>query len=504
MSSANGAGLFSIDVDAHLKKAASHTFGSPSHYPVELVRAALGRGASKVEVELGHKRIKIQDNGSGMNGKTMEILIRLLDPAKPEAVREEAVETLHNPGNFGLLAIFASSPAEIQVENVSAQGSDTLRFRAGRLKRSDFSDWGGTGTGTRITMVTDSQRDTAREKQILQVYCKSVRQEIYLGKQLISGGPLLAPQMAHLKIKHSPLVTYGDIGVPPTGDMCRLRLLDRGIPYRYVTLPAHRGFIFDAAAEYRGEITRKFMDHLADYAFRLYKWLCEHHADASPLVRERIEELVFTHNRLTQAASLFDHFAPFKRYRSSQSLTLPQIINMAGRSAVYAVPLGKEKLRYNTTGKKILALTQEQADFLINQQNLAVTFLSPVLGREKILPKVFHVLKKLVRAVIVFPGALFYKKQLLAAHQLSPSEQDFLDALNFQLQKRGDGTLSGIYPVAAVLHDSKGPYPSIPAKEGSKASRPLLIRRRHPLVKKAVKIVHQTPENIEIVMPLVG
>ena len=28
--------LFSIDVDAHLKKAASHTFGSPSHYPVEL------------------------------------------------------------------------------------------------------------------------------------------------------------------------------------------------------------------------------------------------------------------------------------------------------------------------------------------------------------------------------------------------------------------------------------------------------------------------------------
>ena len=32
--------LFSIDVEAHLSKAASHTFGSSAHYPVELVRAA--------------------------------------------------------------------------------------------------------------------------------------------------------------------------------------------------------------------------------------------------------------------------------------------------------------------------------------------------------------------------------------------------------------------------------------------------------------------------------
>ena len=32
----NDTNLFSIDVDAHLRKAASHTFGSAAHYPVEL------------------------------------------------------------------------------------------------------------------------------------------------------------------------------------------------------------------------------------------------------------------------------------------------------------------------------------------------------------------------------------------------------------------------------------------------------------------------------------
>src|SRR5512137_1616883 len=90
--------LFSIDVEAHLKKAASHTFGSPSHYPVELVRAALKRGAGEVDIRVGRTRIQVTDNGSGMDADAIKTLTTLLDPTQPTELKEAAVETLQNRG----------------------------------------------------------------------------------------------------------------------------------------------------------------------------------------------------------------------------------------------------------------------------------------------------------------------------------------------------------------------------------------------------------------------
>jgi hypothetical protein len=495
--------LFSIDVDAHLKKAASHTFGSSSHYPVELVRSALRRGAREVDIEIGRNRLRVRDNGRGIDAASIKILTRLMDPAQPPAVKEEAVEALQTRKGFGLLALFASSPEKILVENASASGKLRILFQQGMFNKFDSC---GLGTGTHITLFTGthSHRDITREKQIVQVYCQSVQKEIRLNNRLISGGPMLSQQMAYLKITPSKYISHGTIGIPSTGDLCRLRLLDQEIPYRYVTLPPFKGFIFDAAVEYPygNLITKNILNHLTEFVFRLYQWLCQHHATTSPQIQARIEELIFTHYRLTGDTSLFRYFSPFKVFRSSDTLSLPQIIRQASTSPIFAVPQGKERLRYNTTGKKVLSLTREQADFLINRQNLPITFLSPLFKKEKRFPKLFYSFKKNLKRIILYLFPTPSRKKILHLHQLSFSEQFFINTLNQYLSKSSDLFLFHGPVLQAVMILSRGPFPSIPPKKGKK-SHPLFIRRSHPLIRKAISAVQREPGNVEIFVPLI-
>jgi len=504
--------LFSIDVEAHLKKAASHTFGSPSHYPVELVRAALRRGAGEVDIRVGRTRIQATDNGSGLDAEALKTLTCLLDPTQPTELKEAAVETLQNRGGFGLLAIFAPAPRKILVENVSILGKTRIVFEKGRLEKFNSCDL---SVGTRITLFGVAGRSPAREKYILRAYCLSVQAGIYLNNRLISRGPLLdlSQLLASLSISDSNYISRGILGVPRTGDICRLRLLDLGIPYRYVTFPPHKGFIFDAAVEYanmsmgtsNGEITGELLDHLAEYAFQLYQWLCRNHASAPDPVQARMEELIFDHYRFARSQSrsgkdkgslsFLEHFAPFKTLGAGGAgmLTLPGIKDQGRKSPIFAVPRHKEHLRYNMLGKTVLSLTREQADLLVNLEKLPIIFLTPVFQKEKRLPMFFFSLKKgFKRFVFRFFGFLVTpsRRKVLNFDQLTPQEQLFMQTLNEYLAGEGEG-----HTVEAVMVSSRGPFPSIP-------SRPLLIRRDHPLVRKAVEAVQTDPRNVEIFMPL--
>lgn len=511
MSTRNGNGsLFSIDVDAHLKKAASHTFGSSSHYPVELVRAALRRGAKRVDVNIRFDRIQVTDDGPGMDRAAIDTLRALLDPSQPTAVKEAAVESAQSPGGYGLLALFAAAPSRIRVENVSVLGKTHFLFQDRKLSKLYACDL---TSGTRITLTIRTHRDISREKQVLNAYCRSVSREIRLNNRLISKQPLLSQQLAMVNITGSKIIPEGTIGIPATGDLCRIRLLDLGIPYRHLTLPPYRGFIFEAAVEYientsNGEISRGLLNHLAEYALQLYQWLARHYGEAAPDIRNRIEELVFTRDRLageSESTALLNHFSLFRLFRSSQTLSFPQILQKFGNSPVYAVPRHKERLRYNITGKTVLSLTREHADFLINHKKLPVTFLPPILQRERYFTKFLYSLKRNFKTFVLSLLPTPSNSKYLPVEQLSSSEQTFIKTLNDHLSTTAKVQTSRTPGVHAVIVSSGGPFPSIPPKRGKNsesARQPLLFRRRHPLVRKAVRAVETDPANVELFLPL--
>ncbi|MCP5049507.1 MAG: hypothetical protein GY940_20215, partial [bacterium] len=194
----NSQTLFSIDVDAHLKKAASFTFGSSSHYPVELVRAALTRGAREVDIFCSSNQLQVQDNGTGLDGNSLETLTCILDPVQPPAVKESAVEQLQTRKGLGLLAIFASLPEKILVENVCKPpvGKKRIHFYKNKLETTGQCSL---EEGTRITLI-GKNRDHAGEKQLLQIFCQSVSNKIRLNRRVISGHNSLPRQMVTIKL----------------------------------------------------------------------------------------------------------------------------------------------------------------------------------------------------------------------------------------------------------------------------------------------------------------
>lgn len=510
--------LFSIDVEAHLKKAASHTFGSPSHYPVELVRAALRRGASEIDIRLGRSRIQVTDNGAGLDTNALEMLECLLDLKQPTALKETTIEALQKQSGFGLLAIFAPMPGKIFIENASTMGKNRLHFEKGYLKKFNSCDL---IRGTRITLFRTAGRSPALEEHILRAYCRSTQADVRLNNHIISQSAMLdlTQLLASLPISGSKFISRGIIGIPRTGDICRLRLLDQGIPYRYVTLPPHSGLIFDAAVEYvttntdtsNEEITPEFLDHLAEYAFQLYQWLCRNHATASAPIQARIEELIFDQHRFSCAQShsrsttrrgsllLSEHFSPFKALGTSKFLSLSEIKNRGRKAPVFAVPRYKEHLRYNTLGKTVLSLTRAQADLLVNMEKVSITFLAPVYQKEKRLPVFFFYLRNgIKRTVFNLFGFLWKRGKVLNFDQLTPQEQLFMRMFNTHLTQQAllRGEDKG-HMIEAVMISSRSPFPSIP-------SQPLLIRRNHPLVRKAIKLIQSDPHNVEIIAPLIN
>jgi hypothetical protein len=493
--------LFSIDVEAHLKKAASHTFGSHSHYPVELVRAALRRGARHVEIQLNRSRLRITDDGSGLDNGAIDTLAILMDPEQPVGVKEDAIETLQSREGMGLLAIFAPNPDTVILENVSGSGKERLSFQHHRLERSGIYE---ARVGTSITL-RGSRRDWLREKKLLEVFCRSVPRDIRLNGTSIGRNPLLPGQMATLKLPSTSCFVGGQMGIPRNGMVCRIRLLDHAIPWHHVTLPPQQGFVFEAAVETGGDVDSEMIAILCRYIRKLYSWMCRRYDSAPGEIRERFEELFFSHCRLTGDEQYLKQFSPFKVYGSREYLSLGEVRRIATESTLYAVPKKKGRFRYNTGSRTVLWLDREQADLLINHLDIPISFLNPVSRRQNPVPALFYRIKKGFQRWLLY---FFPRSQkVMEAGEFSAAERKFILAFIRQLSAYPGKPAAETGGLQVFLIESKGPFPSFQVKRKEAGTgavqRRLFIRRHHPLVQKAIQAVEKETRNIELYLPLI-
>jgi uncharacterized protein (DUF2384 family) len=512
--------LFSIDVEAHLKKAASHTFGSPAHYPVELVRAALRRGAKVVNITITRAHIQVKDDGNGLTTKDIETLICLMDPVRDESEKELAVESLQTREGLGLLAIFAPKPSQITVQSVpsssSAHKPASIHFKGNRLKTGVKSDL---VSGTQITLYS-KHRDVEHERQLLEVFCKSVPapRQILLNTRVISGQPFLIRQMATIEVPDTHGYGGGQMGIPRNGVLCHLRLIDRGILWHHLTLAPQQGFVFDAVIEFTGdaaEIPKDLIDHLLKSAARLYRWLSKRYSTSAPYHQDRIEELIFLQCRASGDLSLVHQFSPFKLYNSLYSLDLTRVREKVSSGALYAVPRKKENFYYNIgtpTSRTILSLTREQADLLINYLKLPIIFLSPIKKKtfrwRGIREKMATWGRRFLLSLLPLP------RKTIPTQKLNPPESLFLKTLNRYLEKHPDIFSSmtnapSYVKRTAVMIQSRRPFPAyfvdsgkVKLENADESVSYFMIRRDHPLVQRAVEAVQQDTRNIEIFISL--
>ena len=490
------ADFLSIDIEALLRKLPGSSFRSPHHYPVELVRAALLRGAARVEVEIDRSRVVVSDDGGALDETSLERLVGVFDPGKPAHLRQEALAFFESERGITLLAAFTPSPEEVVIETGTGEGRKRVVFRRGRTPRTRALE-GGKGTSVAITRAEGSP---ARERETVAEYCRYARASVVLDGKLVSG------TAAHEKgLVSTALPGWSRIGeillwIPVEGDMCRVRMLDHGIRWDQKVYASKRGLVYEAAVECAGELPDDFTERAGKAALGLYQDLVRQY-DASPRkIRDRIQELLFLHYRQRRDASLLEGLPLFPVHGDGRVLSFDEVQRKASDGIVYAMRSDDDPDRYQTRSSTVLVLTPGQWEFLAEHAGVPLAAPVPVPAADP-----WHV--RLLRRIRTAARDTADRMRLgllrpLGKDDLDEEEGLLVDEVSSQLEQ-GRFLLPGI-PAGArveVIMSDRGR--SLPGRVLRHEGRLVLaLFRRHPLTRKAALALKNDPANILMVLPL--
>ncbi len=493
----NDINLFSIDVEAHLQKLAANTYRSPHHYPVELIRLAIKRDAKQIRVNLKANKLEIEDDGRGIKYSQLQNLNVIFNPGNTPGNRENAIESMKTANQIGLLAIFSPAPTVVDIETINEKGNQQLKIAEGKLIPPSAPSL---RQGTRI-ILHRHKKDWQEEIILLKEYLRGVPQKILINNTALPKKNLLTHPMVSMKIPHTRGQPEAWIGIPHMGDICRIWLMDQYIPWHHSMITPWHGFVFEAAIEYNGQLTRSVLDYLTQSAEQLYLWLAKRYTTYPPAIRKRIEDLFFKQNRLANDTNTIHSLRSLKVADANRWLNVSEIIKIAARKEIFAIPDNEDPSKYNLAGKTVLSLSQSQVDFLVNFQQLPIQFLSALLPSKFPLKDWLIILLKIIQNL--FSTLYYSRKKWLDESELDQAEKSLLTWLKNQYTQHktilpGSNKQADIIP---RFTNSRGIFSTafILSKNTLRPTYVHLLRRKHPDLQRALNILRKYPENIDIV-----
>jgi hypothetical protein len=486
--------LLSVDAGAHLQKLAACMFPTPAQLPVEMVRSALGRGAFSVAVEVKRGRLLVDDDGAGITDSQWQELSCALDANRSPADREKAMDSLQRsaaPG-IGLLAVFVPGAEAILIENASRGARRAMRVIAGRVRQINAAS---RTLGTRVT-ISRRRVPAAAEIKLLRELCAAAKAEISLNGRKIEKKSLLRRPLVRQDIDLGGDGGRAAVAVPARGDICRVWLLDQGIPWQLITSAAYHGLVFEAALESAAMPPAEMFDRLAGAADHLYHWLAGHYLSFPETAQERIEELIFKKMRLAGDLRLTSAFTPFRLWRSEQRLSLEDVRRKAERNILYALPLASDPDLFVDRHQEALRLSPLQKDFLLNHLGLPLVIPAAPMGTQGKMARWFaFISRKIARISERLPRR---RIRVPAAGETSAAENSLCRELeSFWQHRHGRGQAEAPRPpLAVVMAAGRGFNPAVWRHDAGKDI--VYIRRRHPLSVRAARSVARDRANAEL------
>lgn len=486
--------LLSVDADAHLQKLAACMFPTPAQLPVEMVRSALRRGAASVTVEVGRRRLLVDDDGAGITGSQWQELSCVLDSSRSAADREKAINSLQRaaaPG-IGLLAVFVPGAENILIENSSRGVRMAMFVAAGRVRQLEAAS---RSQGTRIT-ISRRRVPAAAEIRLLRELCAAAKAEISLNGRKIEKKSLLRRPLVRQDADSGGNGGLAAVAVPARGDICRVWLLDQGIPWQLITSAAYHGLVFEAALETATMPPGEAFERLAGAADHLYHWLADHYLSFPEKYQERIEELIFKKMRLAGDLRLTSAFTPFRLWRSEQRLSLEEVRRKAERNILYALPLTSDPDLFIDRHQEALRLSPLQKDFLLNHLGMPLAIPAAPMGTQGKMARWFSFIsRKIARISEHLPRR---RIRVLAAAETGAAEKSLCRELEGFWQHRcarGQAAAPPL-PLSVVMAAGRGFYPAVWRHAAGKDI--LYIRRRHPLAVRAARSIARDRANAEL------
>jgi len=223
--------LLTIDVDSELRKLATAQLQGPWQIPAELVRRSVAADASRIDVNFGRHRVRINDDGAPLPTAHVRALAHLLDTRAAAELRHRALLELEAAGAVALLALAGIALTSLSLSCVGG-GRAPLRLEVRRGKSPTLT----VGTPghahepalTRIEVIAEDL-EIKRARQWLEEAARFVG-----GSLTIDGKPgpdgfadYLVGAAIDINLGETQLA--GRIWIPPSNDSARLWILQHGV-----------------------------------------------------------------------------------------------------------------------------------------------------------------------------------------------------------------------------------------------------------------------------------
>jgi len=490
------AGFLSVDVDAQLRKLPSRRFRSVHHYPVELIRGALVRGAAQVRIDISREKVEIVDDGGPLNSTLFKSLCDAFDVTLPDEQRERALGYFEGGSGLEVLAAFAPNPRRVIMEVSVENGRERVEFVRKKPPRMELPI---ADRGNRIVIYRRGSK-VGKEREAIVEHCSFARARVFLdGKMISTGRPEEALGMATLEAEKLG-GRAGALWIPTSGDTCRVWLLDHGVRRRQLVLSARSGYVFHAALEGSEPPDAVCLRGLADETAKLYEMLAKRYRPLPGRMKRRIEELFFKHHRMAGASKMVEAFAPFRSIPGGQYHTLAQLRAEEEAGKLYAVKAGARLEQYDTTSHPVFVLSDSQWDFLSQEVGLNLRIPPRVLRGQ-------GALRGAIEERVLRAGEWLAR---LMAGPIKPMPREALERdeemLLVHVRKQILGNKFHLPSVASAsginifMVDRKGRRPALTFVDGQTVH--FAIFRRHPLVEAAAEAIRKDKKSIRLVLAM--
>lgn len=221
--------LLTIDVESELRKLTQAQLQGPWQLPAELVRRALRRGATRVEVELGRNQLLVRSRGGSVPQSVLRELAALLDDKRSPQRRHRALSALERDGALSLLGVVGLAPSEVRIVSPDANPEHEAMGlsweRGGSLQLQRFLP---PAPEHAEIVVRGAKLDRARAREWLAGVARFASAEI-----IVDGRPLAREagggfgDVFSLARLRGPIT--GTVALPRDGEVARLYLLQDGL-----------------------------------------------------------------------------------------------------------------------------------------------------------------------------------------------------------------------------------------------------------------------------------
>jgi len=230
--------LLSIDVHAELRKLAEAQLEGPWLIPVELVREALARGASRVDVDLGSDRAMIQDDGGSVSLEFLRSIAQVLDCSSSPQARHEALSTLDARGARVWLALAATPMKRLRIVADDGVRATTLTVETGHTPELRYGPPRPGSVARNVVILEGVELQTQRARERLVTACAFAPADVRLDERPIPRERVVPHRHPEFAVEAPLGATFpGTLFVRREGEGMRVRVLFHGVVATTVTLP---------------------------------------------------------------------------------------------------------------------------------------------------------------------------------------------------------------------------------------------------------------------------